>query len=328
MREAMLFERERSLAPGINICTSKYRARRRSGSSAGGVVVVALLSGSAGQGSPRLAQCQLRSRRGWCSRVSCAVRVDLVLFLLSRPGAMTDSATGRSQAPFEYCFEKDRQYSTTRNTKHLGNRDPPLHRRRPQHTGEEPQCRRGVLCPSARGNARPRSQTPPDSTWHLRVICGSPRSDVRARRLALEVGAGVVVSEAVVGAAGRCARAAAVRRRQDESAAPQDDELLVPVADRAADRLLPGDVQAAQRCRHGARPEPAGRPGRPPVPPLLLRPRAAREHPAAQDALAAVQPQGQVPHPGAPLALGLERALRVRRRAQEQVRRERRVLRH
>lgn len=99
MREAMLFERERSLAPGINICTSKYRARRRSGSSAGGVVVVALLSGSAGQGSPRLAQCQLRSRRGWCSRVSCAVRVDLVLFLLSRPGAMTDSATGRSQAP-------------------------------------------------------------------------------------------------------------------------------------------------------------------------------------------------------------------------------------
>lgn len=99
MREAMLFERERSLAPGINICTSKYRARRRSGSSAGGVVVVALLSGSAGQGSPRLAQCQLRSKRGWCSRGSCASRVDLVLFLLSRPGAMTDSATGGPQAP-------------------------------------------------------------------------------------------------------------------------------------------------------------------------------------------------------------------------------------
>lgn len=99
MRGAMLFERERSLAPGINICASKYRARRRSGSSAGGVVVVALLSGSAGQGSPRLAQCQLRSRRGWCSRGSCASRVDLVLFLLSRPGAMTDSATGGPQAP-------------------------------------------------------------------------------------------------------------------------------------------------------------------------------------------------------------------------------------
>lgn len=158
---------------------------------------------------------------------------------------------------------------------------------------------------------------------HQRDICRSARSDVRARRLGLEV-----VRARWWARQGRCERAAAASRSQDEPAAPQDDEFLVPVADRAADRLLPGDVQEAQRRRHGARPEPAGGAGGPAVPPLLLRPRAARERAAAQDAVAAVQPQGQVPHPGAPLPLGVERALGVRRRAQEQVRRERRLLRH